>query len=192
MDRKGRTSLASQGSTKWGQSSRPRGFCEGGEGIWEHCAAKGGRQAGRVVPLTCTGAAGVPSPSFKLLSASSPAPQPQPRPIPTEQGGNHIGLPSWLWCEAVVVTLSPSQLGKGLLESTLSSQEQGGKSPTPGAVRNHHKHPRSGPGRQQVCGQAAGMQAGTPVCAKAILRSGSPLPRHTRNSSRSPTSILSP
>lgn len=103
----------------------------------------------------------------------------------------HTGLPGWVWCEAVVPTLSPSQLGKGLLESTLSSQQQGGKSPTPGAVRNHHKHPGSGPGRQQVCGQAAGMQAGTPVCAKAALRSDNPLPRHTRNSSRAPASILS-
>lgn len=175
-----------------GPDSRPRGFCEGREGIWEHCAAKGGRQVGSAVPLTCTGATEVRSLSFRLLSASSPAPQPWPIPIPTEQGGNYIWLPGWLWCETVVLTLSPSQLGQGLLESTLSSQQQGGKSPTPGAVRNHHKHPCSGPGRQQVCGQAAGMQAGTPVCAKATLRSDSPLPRHTRNSSRSPALILSP
>lgn len=42
MHREGRTSLASQGSTKWGQTAEP----EDSERIWEHCAAKGG-EAGR-------------------------------------------------------------------------------------------------------------------------------------------------
>lgn len=186
MHREGRTFLASQGSTKWGQTTDAEDSVREGRGSGATVLLREGGRKGSPTHLYGS-SRGVLAPSSHCyqhhlhLHSLSQNPSPQ----------NHIELPGWVWCEVVVPTLSPSQLGKGLLESTLSSQQQGVKSPTPGAVHNHHKHLCSGPGRQQVCGQAAGMQAGTPVCAKVALRSDSPLPRHTRNSSRAPDSILS-
>lgn len=168
MHREGRTS----GQHKTGSDSRPRGVSEGGERIWEKGQSHSPVQEQQV-----------------CLTPSSHCCQHHLQlhnPIPTQQAGNHIGLPGRVWCEAVVATLSPSQLGKGLLESTLSSQEQGGRSPTPGAVRNHHKHPaqaRAGSscvGRLQVCRELR----------LFVLKH--PEITHTRNTSRSPASSLSP
>lgn len=137
-----------------------------------------------------SGSKGSPTHLYRSSRGASPLPHTAASIISssTTPANTHpyTTTPGWVWCETLVATLSLSQLGKGLLESTPSSQEQGGSSPTPGAACNHHKHPAqawagsSCVGRLQVCRQ------------ERLFVLKQPEITHTRNTSRSPASLVSP